>query len=126
MSRKFKKVERYECSYCGHLFKTERHDCKFDPEKKNCLTCVHCQGQERSHGSEEDGGYGPPMFKCEAGLDGGTTSIDVIQNQNWNMQCEKWRMLERVYTNARTAYGKHLLEVLDAERNRNDKTETYI
>ena len=41
MSKSFKEVLRLQCNHCGKLFKTERHDCKFDPEKRNCLTCQH-------------------------------------------------------------------------------------
>ena len=38
-----KKVIRYECEWCGRLFKTPtRHKCRFDPSNHNCLSCAHC------------------------------------------------------------------------------------
>lgn len=34
-----KYVVRYECKWCGKLFKTpNRHNCRFDPRHHNCLS----------------------------------------------------------------------------------------
>ena len=40
--RKMEQVTRYRCAWCGKEFKTpDRHDCKWDPDAHNCLSCVH-------------------------------------------------------------------------------------
>lgn len=37
-----KKVTRYLCEWCGKEFKTpDRHQCKWDPKWKNCLSCAN-------------------------------------------------------------------------------------
>lgn len=47
-----KQVVRYECKWCGRLFKTQnRHNCRFNPKHHNCLSCRYC-GKFDKH--EED------------------------------------------------------------------------
>lgn len=37
-----KKVVRYQCEWCGKEFRTpDRHQCKWDPKWKNCLSCAN-------------------------------------------------------------------------------------
>jgi len=114
MSGKFKKVTRFQCVHCDKEFKTQRHDCKFDPSKKNCLTCRHCRGQENAVGHIDEGDYEPPSFICAAGQDAGVTDLDVIQSVKWNMQCEKWERLEsQKEKSERSAYRDHMIRILD-------------
>lgn len=39
-----KKIEAYECEYCGGLFKSNKcyHEleCKYDPKARSCTTCI--------------------------------------------------------------------------------------
>ena len=84
MSKSFKEVLRLQCNHCGKLFKTERHDCKFDPEKRNCLTCQHNLGQ-----LSEDG---VAFFECAKGHTEDWVEIITIQSLNWKMDCKDWQL----------------------------------
>jgi len=115
----FKRVERFECIHCGRLFKTMRHDCKFDPKKKNCLSCKHCQGQEPAVGHIEEGDYEDAYFKCAAGMDGSCSGIDAIQSVGWNMQCDKWELIDG--WKGRVSYCEHLRKIWEKEFDKNKK-----
>ena len=71
-----KQVTRYECEWCGKLFRTpSRHKCRFDPANRNCLSCRHCGkfGAVEDEGPEVcvgDGAFARPTivtkgFRCE-------------------------------------------------------------
>ena len=47
MSDHFRKITRYECIWCGSIFKTDnKHRCKFNPDYRNCYSCRYCDGIE--------------------------------------------------------------------------------
>ena len=47
MSDHFRKISRYECIWCGSIFKTDnKHRCKFNPDYRNCYSCRYCDGIE--------------------------------------------------------------------------------
>jgi len=88
-----KKIEVYECEYCKKLFRTpNRHDCKFNPAKRNCFSCGNLKGWLESVDGV-DTGMGilrdPNFPDCEAGIDG--WDIEDIKSVNYNMQCEGWK-----------------------------------
>ena len=76
--RKMKQVNRYRCEWCGKEFHTPNlHVCKWDPDCKNCLSCVHrgefVDGEpDRIIGSDETNDLrheegSPAYFECHAG-----------------------------------------------------------
>lgn len=115
MSKFFVTVARQECQWCGNLYKTTRHDCKFDPEKRNCLTCKHNHGQRPgTPGNPYNGEGEPPYFECDLGRDVscGVSDLDVIQSVNWNLQCDHWEKVEADKAkNIRDAAARHLRKV---------------
>lgn len=83
MGKAFKRVIRYRCQWCGKEFKTDHlHDCKFDPDKRNCLSCIHQTGSDNE--TEDD----KPYFVCDT-VDGASRfcDIDTIARNNWNGEC---------------------------------------
>lgn len=39
----------YCCVWCGKLFKIDRlHKCKFTPKMRNCFSCAHCNGVDKT------------------------------------------------------------------------------
>ena len=108
MSRSFKEVLRLECNHCGKLFKTRMHDCKFDPEKRNCLTCQHNLGQRR-----EDG---VAFFECAKGHTEDWVEIIPIQSLKWKMDCKDWQLVELVELahNVREAQGNKFRRIIAA------------
>lgn len=50
----FKELKMYQCKWCGGIFHTTRHKCKFNPEYKNCLSCKHCIGFDDFKGQASD------------------------------------------------------------------------
>lgn len=75
----------YQCEHCKKLFRTQRHQCKFRPELKNCFTCkkFNCKWEEN-----RCGGYcEPPYPDCEYIED---WNIYEMKKANYNMQCEEW------------------------------------
>lgn len=69
------KVTMYRCRWCGKNFKTpSRHDCRFDPGHRNCLSCKFRGAFVKG----DDGGYVgfghiedavPDGFMCEKDTD---------------------------------------------------------
>jgi hypothetical protein len=106
-----KQVVRYECKWCGKLFKTpNRHNCRFDPEHHNCLSCRHC-GKFDRHEEEDwtvraecvaDGVFAQPTivvkgFRCEYdGTEVGEGSLNdfpyaiSVDGQG----CPNWKQME--------------------------------
>ena len=80
--RKMKQVIRYRCEWCGKEFHTPNlHVCKWDPDCKNCLSCVHrgefVQGEPGrlvGFGEYEEGR--PNAFRCSL--------RDYVQECGWN------------------------------------------
>lgn len=118
MSKKFVTVSRKQCCHCGKLFITERHDCKFDPEKRNCLTCQHNLGHR-------DDGEGDDYFECEAGYDGGSNLGDII-SAKWNLNCPKWQLVEGCdkAKNVREAKGNQFRRIIAEEAKK--ETEAWM
>ena len=107
-----KKVVRYECPWCGRLFKTaSRHICRFDPANRNCLSCKHCGSFERieeedwEHDFEcvSDGVFAPRTivvkgFRCEhdgtevgeGGFNDFPTAVDILHQ---GRGCRDWEIL---------------------------------
>ena len=86
MAKSFKRVVRYQCQWCGNVFKTDRlHSCKFDPDKRNCLSCVH------QHGRDVDPEDDLPYYVCDT-VDNGTKFCDIgtIALNNWNGECPEY------------------------------------
>lgn len=91
MGKAFKRVIRYRCQWCGKEFKTDHlHDCKFDPDKRNCLSCIHQIGSfcrdEPGDGYEERGHY----FQCEVlgkNTIEDTNKIEVLCLDFWRGGC---------------------------------------
>lgn len=88
--RKMTKVTRFKCEWCGKEFHTQdRHDCKFDPDKRNCLSCKHVRGSFDVRDSE--GNY--VFFKC-AKMDGEecdlTNDISVLHADHWKGDCPNY------------------------------------
>lgn len=112
MSKLFRTVTRKQCCHCGLLFVTERHDCKFDPEKRNCLTCQHNLGQRVNCDGEA-------YFECEKGDKDGVSDLIVLISCHWNLKCDDWEKVELVEKarNIREAKGNQLRR-LCAEANK--------
>lgn len=123
-----KKVIRYECPWCGKLFKTpNRHQCKFDPANRNCLSCRHCgafgrsieEDWERDFECVGDGLFRPREvvtmgFRCERdGTDvgeGGFNDFPVaVSLLHQGRGCRDWEMLPD-YTGTKS-FAKHQNEV---------------
>lgn len=92
--RKMTKVTRFKCAWCGKEFHTQdRHDCKFDPDKKNCLSCKHVRGSFEIR--EPEGSY--VFFKC-AKMDGEecdlTNDISVLHADHWKGDCHNYEVAD--------------------------------
>jgi len=88
----FSNVTRYVCLYCKKDFKSNtRHDCKRDPDKKNCFTCKHNKGWKPTeveydyHNSEEWG------VICENEYD--HTAPDLVR-MSYKLNCPEWELKE--------------------------------
>lgn len=56
-----KQLTVWQCEHCKQLFRTpNRHDCKKDPEKKNCFSCKWLDGWTRP----ENAPY-TPYHECD-------------------------------------------------------------
>ncbi len=89
-----------KCEWCGKIFHTTRHECKFDPDKKNCFSCKNFLGI----GWDSDFGwdarteyadcnqYGTDRFD-ELGLED-TTDLEAIKKCRYNMQCPLHELME--------------------------------
>ena len=89
MTQDFKKIDMYQCTWCGKIFRTDRlHRCKFRPSYKNCFSCTHCKGVIVDRAEE---GYTDKTINCEEGLH---TSILTIAQKQWELSCPKWQIME--------------------------------
>ena len=89
-----KKVVRYQCQFCKKEFKTpNKHNCKFNPELKNCFTCKYLK--DWIYGEYVDDYYRMPNYPdCEKEC--GDWDIESIKDCNYNMKCEKWAKKEKI------------------------------
>jgi len=87
--KNMKELKVWECQHCKQLFKTEnRHDCKKDPEKKNCFSCKWLETWEQY---AENNGWEPPTPKCMAKpeeMDWQDWDLEEIKRRGYDMQCE--------------------------------------
>lgn len=99
MSRKFTRVVRYRCEWCGREFRTDRlHDCKFDPDKRNCLSCRHQIGD---FDVREDDGCGhfhrESFFQCDAlgaGYCDFVNSVADLCGMDWRGRCDSYELVD--------------------------------
>lgn len=98
MAAKFEQKTMYKCKWCGKLFATAtRHSCKFDPDKRNCLSCVHCIRVEK-YDYDDATPYGTVTssdnaFVCELGVgsdDDYTRIIRMAREDYWKLGCQQW------------------------------------
>lgn len=95
MSARFRQVVRFKCMWCGKVFKTDYlHKCKFDPDKRNCLSCVHQIGSDKERGDPMYGEPDIPYFVCDK-VDNGTEfcDIDTIARNNWIGKCPDYEAI---------------------------------
>ena len=108
MTQDFKRIDMYQCTWCGKLFHTDRlHRCKFRPSYKNCFSCTHCKGVRME--MTKDGHYTDKKIICEEGI---PVSILTIAQKQWDLACPKWQIMpdyagrktyaERIITEKRT------------------------
>lgn len=96
-----KKVTRYVCRWCKKEFhRPDLHDCKWKPEKRNCLSCVHECG-DFSINERRDTEFGPcydetKFFQCDLL---GKNECDSCNNitdlaiSNWKGCCDDYEMV---------------------------------
>lgn len=90
MAKAFKRVSRYLCKWCGKEFKTDHlHDCKFDPDKRNCLSCVHQIGSDKEEGDPVTCAPDMPYFVCDKDECDGSRFCDIatLGRNNWQGKC---------------------------------------
>jgi len=107
-------ITMYKCPFCNKAFKTpNRHNCKHDPEHKNCITCANQRGfdsfigQYDYYGNCEIDPYVMPNcefskspefeehFSDELEISDGSRFgfIDVMYRNKWKLDCPKWKAL---------------------------------
>lgn len=85
-----KEVTRYECQFCKKDFKTpNRHECKFNPELKNCFTCKYLKGWVEGEKDYHHGYWNPNYPDCDVN-EGDHWDIEQIKDNKYDMQCESW------------------------------------
>ena len=104
----FEMVIRYRCKWCGKdtLRTPKLHSCRFDPKKRNCLSCKSCGGVELirlsdgaviSNQEAEIFDY-EKRFICRKGCDGdGDEGIRTIwklsQLKRWDAECPAYEKI---------------------------------
>lgn len=86
MSMMFTVLKVYECTYCGKLFRTKRHVCKFDPYLGNCFTCTHYAGFQEPEFVEE---YHKDVCVC-CRVDGNALFLGDLISMKYKLDCDKW------------------------------------
>lgn len=79
-----KQIVAFECKYCKKVFKTVRHHCKYDPEKKNCFSCEHYTGTLDREPSEYHGTFG--LTSCK--IDGEVMCLDGLMRIGYYQLCK--------------------------------------
>ena len=112
MAEEFEKVVRYKCKWCGGIFSTERHKCKFSPKRKNCMSCKHCIGFRKGSGAIYDPvslGYvdvDPSWFICDMGIDGYNDLTDIHDNGWDGLGCDSYELMDNY--NGKKSYSDAL------------------
>lgn len=96
--KKMLKVTRYKCAWCGEEFRTpDKHDCKFDPDKRNCLSCRHVCGTFLVRGDKLNGEGDTVFFQCRKhGKDECDLSndISVLHADHWRGDCPQYELAD--------------------------------
>ena len=89
---------KYECKYCHKLFATTKHECKWNPCKKNRLTCKHCVGFDKGRGDiyhsstlgflDHESSY----FRCD--IESDCNELEVMHSDKWEGYCDKYEQAE--------------------------------
>lgn len=91
-------VTRYNCGYCKKDFRTpDRHECKMNPELKNCFSCKNLKGWKEGYEHEVHADWGTykepqsPMPDCGANESNSYAwSLELIKEKNYAMECGDW------------------------------------
>ena len=101
-------IKAYKCRWCGKAFQNNRHDCKFDPDKTNCLSCKKCKGVDKEDGSR--------YFVCADDIQPSLPDVSFgvyadfrEKNRHYKMNCESYEPLEN-YEGSKS-YAEHLQEI---------------
>jgi len=93
----FSNVTRYICLYCNKEFKTaSRHDCKRDPDKKNCFTCRHNKEwyrEDTENGYSEGGYYTIPVWQVDCAKERECTAPE-LSRVGYKLNCPDWEQKE--------------------------------
>lgn len=79
------RITAYKCANCDKIFRTKRHDCKHDPEKKNCFTCANSRGFQ-SYNHER------PAISCKAEHD---WDLEDLKHKSYKLDCEDYVFVEQ-------------------------------
>ena len=95
--KSFITVNRYICFNCKKEFKTAtRHNCKRDPDKKNCYTCKHNNGWNEIDVEHEYDCFGYDVHKewsVDCARENEHTAPDLA-SMNYELNCPDWEMKE--------------------------------
>lgn len=91
MSMMFAAVKAFKCLYCGKLFRTTRHDCKFDPAKTNCFTCKHYAGFNEPEFVDDY--HKDVCVNCNA--DGNALFLNELKSSGYKLNCDEYELDER-------------------------------
>lgn len=96
--KEFIPIIRYVCKHCKEDFKTTtRHDCKRDPEKKNCFTCKHNKGWDQTEIDEGYTGFGHYSRKewsVACAMDHEDRSAPNLSSMGYKLNCPEWEQKE--------------------------------
>jgi len=94
-----KEIKAYKCEFCGKVFMTpDRHDCKYNPEKRNCFTCgnnrkingnifnTDCFKEYDSNGFE----YKYIYSNCIIDGYDDYGELNEMASMNWDLRCGEW------------------------------------
>ena len=91
----FKSLTMYECQHCKKFFKTSnRHNCRKDPEKTNCYSCIHWGHQfvmpeyfNYDKFSESWSSRGA----CKVNSDTAGHAFSLMRLNNWKLDCPDYK-----------------------------------
>lgn len=92
----YETVTMYRCVWCGKLFKTDRlHRCKFAPKMRNCFSCAHCNGVDKTTLLPFYDDVKDVVLICGiAKLLKCANPVREMAEKHWKMDCPKWQQLE--------------------------------
>lgn len=116
----FTKLTRYRCRWCGKLFATDKkHDCKFHPDKRNCLSCKRCSGVEDGEIEGVNGHYIPAKrFICDVDALGDADEMYLVtfSHDNWKGFCDEYDPLPD-YTGSKSYSDNIVRKAIEREFN---------